>query len=101
MQPVQPIKLQSPLFLVAVLTNKLVILTNFMFTCTQTPISKYFTLCTNYIKIHKRSIIIPNISFWMHKEGSKTYNDLIKILILLLCISIRQEKEIEMSIIGL
>ena len=30
----------------------------------------------------------------MHKEGSKTYNDLIKILILLLCTSIRQDKEI-------
>ena len=30
----------------------------------------------------------------MHKEGSKTYNDLIKIFILLLCTSIRQDKEI-------
>ena len=36
----------------------------------------------------------------MHKEGFKTYNDL-KIFILLLCISIRQDKEIEIEIIGL
>ena len=37
----------------------------------------------------------------MHKEGLKTYSDLIKILILLLCISNRQDKEIEITIIGL
>ena len=37
----------------------------------------------------------------MHKEGFKTYTDLIKIFILLLCISIRQDKEIEITIIGL
>ena len=30
----------------------------------------------------------------MHKEGLETYNDLIKIIILLLCISIRKDKEI-------
>ena len=35
----------------------------------------------------------------MHKEGLETYEDLIKIFILLLCIPIRQDKEIE--IIGL
>ena len=37
----------------------------------------------------------------MHKEGLEIYNDLIKIIILLLCISIRQDKEIEIAIIGL
>ena len=31
----------------------------------------------------------------MHKEGLETYNDLIKIFILLLCVSIRQDREIE------
>ena len=36
----------------------------------------------------------------MHKEGFKTYNDF-NIFILLLCISIRQDKEIEITIIGL
>ena len=30
----------------------------------------------------------------MHKEGLETYNELIKIFILLLCTSIRQDKEI-------
>ena len=37
----------------------------------------------------------------MHKKGLETYNDLIKIFILLLCISIRQDKEIELAIIRL
>ena len=37
----------------------------------------------------------------MHKEGLETYKDLIKIFILLLCISIRQDKEIGIAIIGL
>ena len=37
----------------------------------------------------------------MHKEGWETYKDLIKIFILLLCISNRQKKEIEIAIIGL
>ena len=37
----------------------------------------------------------------MHKEGLETYNDSIKILILLLCISIRQDKDIEITFIGL
>ena len=35
----------------------------------------------------------------MHKEGLETYNDLLKIFILLLYVSIRQDREIE--IIGL
>ena len=34
----------------------------------------------------------------MHKEGLETYNESIKILILLLCISIRQDKDIEITI---
>ena len=34
---------------------------------------------------------MPNISYEMHKEGLETYKDLIKIFLLLLCISIRQE----------
>ena len=34
----------------------------------------------------------------MHKEGLETYNDLIKIFILLLCTSIRQNREIEIII---
>ena len=38
--------------------------------------------------------MIPNISYWMHREGSESYNDLIKIFILLLCTTIRQDKEI-------
>ena len=37
----------------------------------------------------------------MHKEGFKTYNDLIKIFIPLLCISIIQDKGIEITIIRL
>ena len=37
----------------------------------------------------------------MHKEGLETYNDSIKLLILLLCISVRQDKEIEITIIDL
>ena len=37
----------------------------------------------------------------MHKEGLETYNDLIKMFILLLCTSIRQHKEIEITITGL
>ena len=37
----------------------------------------------------------------MHKEGLETYNDLIKIFILLLCTSIRQDRDIEITIIGL
>ena len=37
----------------------------------------------------------------MHKEGLETYNDSIKILVLLLCISIRQDRDIEITIIGL
>ena len=41
---------------------------------------------------------MPNISYKMRLE---TYNDLIKIFILLLCISIRQDKEIGITIIGL
>ena len=39
------------------------------------------------------------IMFKKHKEGLKTYNDLIKIFILLLCKSVRQDKEIEIWII--
>ena len=37
----------------------------------------------------------------MHKKGLETYNDSIKILILLLCTSIRQDRDIEITIIGL
>ena len=37
----------------------------------------------------------------MHKEGLEIYNDLIKIFILLFCISIRQDKEIGITMIGL
>ena len=37
----------------------------------------------------------------MHKEGVETYNDLIKILIVHLCTSIRQDRKIEITIIGL
>ena len=37
----------------------------------------------------------------MHKKGLETYNDSIKLLILLLCISVRQDKEIEITIIDL
>ena len=36
----------------------------------------------------------------MHKNGLETYKDLIKIFILLLCISIRQDKEIDWIIIS-
>ena len=36
----------------------------------------------------------------MDKEGLETYNDSIKIFILLLCICVRQDKEIEITIIG-
>ena len=36
----------------------------------------------------------------MHKEGLETYKDLIKIFILLICISIRQDWDIEITIIG-
>ena len=35
----------------------------------------------------------------MHKEGLETCNDLIKIFILLLCISIRLDREIEITIL--
>ena len=35
----------------------------------------------------------------MHKEGLETYKDLIKIFILLLCTSIRQDKEMKLRII--
>ena len=35
----------------------------------------------------------------MHKEGLETYNDLVEIFILLLCTSIRQDKEIAITII--
>ena len=44
---------------------------------------------------------MPNISYQMHKEGLETYNDSIKILILLLCASIRQDRDIEITIIRL
>ena len=37
----------------------------------------------------------------MHNDGLKIYNNLIKTCILLLCISIRQDKEIEITIVGL
>ena len=37
----------------------------------------------------------------MHKEGLETYKDLIKIFILLLCISIIRNKEMEIAIIEL
>ena len=37
----------------------------------------------------------------MNKEGLETYNDSIKILILFLCTSIRQHKDIEITIIRL
>ena len=37
----------------------------------------------------------------MNKEGLETYNDLIKMFILLLCTSIRQHKDIEITIIEL
>ena len=37
----------------------------------------------------------------MHKEGLETYSHLIKTFFLLLCTSIRQDKEIETAIIGL
>ena len=37
----------------------------------------------------------------MYKEGLETYNNLIKIFILILSISIRQDKEIGITIIGL
>ena len=41
------------------------------------------------------NITIPNIYLILvHREGSETHNDLIKIFILLLCTSIRQDKEI-------
>ena len=42
---------------------------------------------------------MSNNSYYMHKEGLKTYNDLIKIFILLLCTSIRQYKEIDIAIV--
>ena len=35
----------------------------------------------------------------MHEEGLQTYIDSIKIIVLLLCISNRQDKEIEITII--
>ena len=44
---------------------------------------------------------MPNISYLVHKEGLETYNDPIKILILFLCTSIRQHKDIEITIIRL
>ena len=44
---------------------------------------------------------MPNILYKMHKEGFKTYNDLIIIFILLLCLYIRQDKEIQITIIRL
>ena len=37
----------------------------------------------------------------MHKEGLEIYNDSIKILVLLLCTFIRQDRDIEITIIGL
>ena len=37
----------------------------------------------------------------MHKAGLETYNDLIKMFILLVSTSIRQYKDIEITIIGL
>ena len=37
----------------------------------------------------------------MHKDGLETYNDLIKIFILLLYVSVRQDREIEITVIGL
>ena len=37
----------------------------------------------------------------MHKEGLETYNDSIKMLILLLCISTTHHKNIEIKIIRL
>ena len=37
----------------------------------------------------------------MHKEGLETYNNSIKIPVLLLCTSIRQDRDIEITIIGL
>ena len=36
---------------------------------------------------------MPNTSYYTYKEGSQTYNDSIKILILLLCTFIRQCKD--------
>ena len=42
---------------------------------------------------------MPNILYYMHKEGLETYSDSIKILILLLCTSIRQYKDNEIRII--
>ena len=36
----------------------------------------------------------------MHKEGLQTYKDLIKIFILLICISIRQDWDIKHTVIG-
>ena len=44
---------------------------------------------------------MPNISYQMHKEGLETYNDSIKIHILFICTSIRQHKDIEITIIRL
>ena len=44
---------------------------------------------------------MPNISYQVYKKGLETYNDSIKILILLLCTSIRQHKDIEITIIRL
>ena len=37
----------------------------------------------------------------MYKVGLETYNDSVKVFVLLLCICIRQDKEIEITIIGL
>ena len=37
----------------------------------------------------------------MDKEGLEIYKDLIKIIILLFCISIRQDKDIDIAIIRL
>ena len=37
----------------------------------------------------------------MHKEGLETYDDLIKIFILLLCTSIRQNRKIKIASIEL
>ena len=37
----------------------------------------------------------------MYKEGLETYNDSVKVFVLLLCISIRQDKEIQITIIGI
>ena len=42
---------------------------------------------------------MPNISYYMHKEGLETYKDLIKIFILVNCI-LDRNKEIKISIIG-